>query len=66
MIALQIVITYLSSGHNLDRLLHRIHLDDRGSHGVVHAPLIAIALDHQRNRPLDSNLISMTRTLRPS
>ena len=74
--------------HDLDRLLDRDRLIDRGSHGVTPTPLIvvgyrgphqpdgdrdfdslldrAFALDCHHNRPLDSNQISMTRTLRPS
>ena len=58
-------VTYRIDGYDLYRLLDRDRLAGRGSHGVVHILMVAIALDHQRNLPLDSNLISTTRTLRP-
>ena len=61
-----IAIAYLNTDHDHDLLLDRDHLADRGSKGVVRTTLIAIALDHQRNRFLNSDLISMTRALRPS
>ena len=50
-----IAITYLTTDHDLDRLLDRGRLADHGSFGEAHTPLIAIALERHHNRPLNRN-----------
>ena len=49
------MIEYVIIDRDLDRLLDRVRLADRGRYDVTHTHLIAIALDRHRYRPVDSN-----------